>query len=893
MNSDNNCPKTATLKALLTQSLDEQHQIGVADHIQNCAECQKNLDRMTDAGDLISASDDLSGIPHQVVLQLRETPHQLTDSTAEHTQGSSSNKPEKLASVEGFTILNHVASGATGALYRAIDTRLKRDVALKVLHQSVARSDSARTRIEREARALASVSHPNVVSVFSSGEDDSHRPFIAMEFVPGRTFSDLLQQQGPLSPARAAVFAEQAARGLFAAHEAGLIHRDVKSSNVLVENDRDQIRIIDFGLVRDDEQETRLTQDGMLAGTPAYMSPEQIVAPTAVDVRTDVYSLGIVLYELLTGVVPFRGVVRMALQQVMYAAPQPPRELNDDIPIDLQTICLKAIEKEPDQRYQSALDFAEDLRRWQHNEAIHARPVSRFEKTMRWCRRNPRITVLAGLVAFALTSTVAVTVASAYRISVASAEVQAADNAARRSADALVAQRDAAMETVRKLVFDVSPLLQQPEILAADVEKAILQTALEGLNKVGQSAEDTGEVDYNTAHALQQLGQALYQADELDSAEAQLQRALRLVDQMQRNGENVDAIASLHINVLTSLANIDWDLSQTEQERNHYEAALKVAEKWQQRMPTSDEATLALATVCNLLGEHLASEGNLTESERLFERSRVLLTSLPEDPIVRMELAAAETGLDESSVEETAPETEYLKRQLRIDLRSARSQYDESPDDPAHGAVLLRSLLGLADWHIVFGDSERAVTLLQTAEEIVPSGDDEDQLLCRAMILRRHGDACFSGGFSLNKARKAYAKVLELKLRPPVNNLPALKQLTLEHIRSELAIGKIYTLQGKVDQARALIDEASEKLDGVGNDINATELRTRLQLESAWISFYSDDLENARNQLQQARSLWQSRPVPAEPNAFVEASRTETESEIAELTAALDDGELP
>ncbi|MCR9198980.1 MAG: serine/threonine protein kinase [Planctomycetaceae bacterium] len=911
MNRPTSCPEPAALRALLNDAPGADVAT-LERHIETCASCQTALDQLTDASDLIAPVDDSSDVPAAVVRQLHETPWRA-ESTAE-IQKPAIQRPSASVRVEGFSQIEHVASGATGALYRATDDQLQRIVALKVLHAHVADSDAARARVHREARALAAIHHPHVVTVYASGEADDQRPYIAMEYVAGETLSQLMESHGPISATRAAKLIEQTARGLAATHQAGLIHRDIKSSNLLVTSDgtAEQMRIIDFGLVQEDEQNTRLTQDGMLAGTPAYMSPEQITSPRAVDARSDIYSLGIVLYELLTGSVPYRGTVRMALQQVLHAAPQSLRELNDAVPADLQTICLKAIEKEPSRRYASATEMADDLQRWLHHKPIIARPVSTVEKTWRWCRRNPRITILLALVAFALTSTAVVSAASAYRVAVAGNEVREADEVARRHADALVAQRDAAMETVRRLVFDVTPLLQQPDTPLSEVEATILQIALEGLDRVGQTAEDSGEVDYNTAHALQQLGDALYQADELDSAETQLQRGLRLVQQMEQRGEDIDVTSELKISLHTSLAGIDWDRRQSHQERAHYKQALEVARQWYTRQPDSHSACFSLAMVGNMLAESWLTTDEPDLAVPLFEQSRHLLQDLPDDPAVLVEREAATVGLE--SHNDLDPSIRQCQRRLQNELRTAQRQYDQpgrgdtskiSGDDatvePAELAdvtaartALFEAQLNMADWHIVFGDSQRAITLLTSTAAFISETPLETRLH-HLMIDRRKAEAYFTGDFTMKKARREYEKSLQADAQRGSDSDSATDSRTIDRLlqeqaRCHLAICEIHTLQGEHDRAAPSLQKAQALLQQVSQPPLIVRERLKATLESAWIAWGQDRDAAATAQLQTARLLWNSDAVQdlaRTDDPFAQAWREQILADFEELTTSL------
>jgi WD40 repeat protein len=247
---------------------------------------------------------------------------------------------------------------------------------------------------------VAQLRHAGIVPVHEVGEHESV-PYLVSDFVRGVTLSDLLTARRP-PPREAARLVAEVADALQYAHERGIVHRDIKPSNILLD-DEGHPHLMDFGLAKRDAGEITMTLEGQVLGTPAYMSPEQARGEAhRVDGRSDAYSLGVILYELLTGELPFRGNTRMLLHQVLHDEPRPPRRLNDRIPRDLETICLKAMAKEPSRRYATAGDLAADLRRVLRREPVQARPVSVFEKAWRWCRRRPVITGLTAALVVAV-----------------------------------------------------------------------------------------------------------------------------------------------------------------------------------------------------------------------------------------------------------------------------------------------------------------------------------------------------------------------------------------------------------------------------------------------------------------------------------------------------------
>ena len=432
--------------------------------------------------------------------------------------------------IPGFEILDELGRGGMGIVYRARQLSADRVVALKVVRGDLLNTlpfDTRASTLERfrhEARAAARLQHDHLVSVYEVGEVPAPRSgahglwYYAMRYVEGCSLFDLMRD-GPLDSRRAAGYIEPVARALHYAHEQGIVHRDLKPQNILIDRRLDRPLVADFGLAKIVASDLELTYGGEVMGTPAYMSPEQAQNAAQVTGLADQYSIGATLYFLLTARPPFQAAsLGETLRQIVEQDVVEPRRLNPSIDRDLETICLKCLEKAPDRRYQSCGELADDLARYRSGRPIVARPVGPAERLWRWCRRNPILAATAGT-AIALVFATFVSIVIGYRNTMAALAVSES-------------RLQRALQVVEDLATRVSEdeLLNEPGMQPLRID--LLEKALKHYQYFLAESGGRDSIRHEVAAAHHRVGIILSVTGSLDEALKELTSARKLNEEL-------------------------------------------------------------------------------------------------------------------------------------------------------------------------------------------------------------------------------------------------------------------------------------------------------------------------------------------------------------------------
>ncbi|MGI8979135.1 MAG: protein kinase domain-containing protein [Pirellulaceae bacterium] len=560
-----------------------------------------------------------------------------------------------------YDILDKIGHGGMGLVLKARSRRLKRIVALKLIKVGQLAEEQEVARFMVEARAAAHLEHPNIVGVYDVGEH-AGSPFFTMEYVEGQSLHKLISER-PLQPQRAAIIIRKLALAVDYAHKAGILHRDLKPQNILLDK-YEEPKITDFGLATNAQENSQLTATGTVLGTPSYMPPEQARGKhDEMGKWSDVYSLGATLYETLVGRPPFTAAtLGETLQQVMTVDPVSPRRLNPAIPRDVETICLKCLEKFPARRYQTAGELAEELQRFLEDRPILARPATRTEKFVRWCRRNP---VVAGSIAAVSVAAVVAIISLWIGLSQAIAAKEEATEALNDSMnmveDLLVGINEETlleqpgMQPIKAKIYakaqasyeKLLPKLEKSKRLPENIALVksqmgmvkvqlgdrkeglrLMTEANEAMEKMHDKDAKNVKVLTNLSKVKTEIGRLYFNQRDLKAASGPLLEALalrrQLVELEPDNIESEQLLANSEMNV-----GLLWDLKQElPQALAHYEAADKRRAELLKKEPENTGLMRDRAKGLTELGMLHAKQSKLLQAEQYYQQASEEFTTL-------------------------------------------------------------------------------------------------------------------------------------------------------------------------------------------------------------------------------------------------------------------------
>jgi tetratricopeptide (TPR) repeat protein len=478
--------------------------------------------------------------------------------------------------IPGYRILGELGRGGAGVVYRARQLMLNRLVALKVIQAGHHALPDAVERFRAEAEAVARFQHPNIIQVYEVGEHEGVG-YLSLEYAGGGSLADLIAGT-PQDPDESAALLETLARAIHYAHQSGIVHRDLKPANIVLTENR-LPKITDFGLAKLLEQEVGATVSGTIVGTPSYMAPEQLLGPShEIKPAADVYALGAILYELLTGRPPFKGATPLStLDQVANQEPLVPSKLQRSTPADLETICMKCLEKDPSRRYHSAEALADDLRRYLDGRPILARPTPLWEKAVKWARRHPGLASALAGVALAILVVFAGTL---YYNGLLRASVQAERQAkedSEHNAQIALEQRNLALQALDKLVFEVQERLGETPATRS-LRQSLLNTAILGLDEIAASTEAIPP-NMSRAVAHQKLGEIYLQLGQTTVAARQLAQGAHLAEELAVASPKDLAVKESLSRACIGLGEIDLGAGHTELALGHFSRVVELCEE--------------------------------------------------------------------------------------------------------------------------------------------------------------------------------------------------------------------------------------------------------------------------------------------------------------------------
>jgi serine/threonine protein kinase len=747
---------------------------------------------------------------------------------------------ERLEAIVGYEILNVLGRGGMGIVYKARDQNLGRIVAIKTIAEGQYATSDQRERFQSEAHAVARLRHPNIIAIYAVGEQEN-RPYLSLEFAEGGSLAQRLADK-PMAPREAAAQVEVLARAVHAAHQAGVVHRDLKPSNVLLTADGVP-KVSDFGLAKLLDNDSGRTLSGQVMGTPSYIAPEQAEGHSKqVGPAADTYAMGAILYHALTGRPPFLGESAIeTLKLVTSTEVVAPRRLRPDVPRDLDTICLKCLEKTPGKRYATALDLAEDLGRFQRGEPILPRRIGPIRRFSKWTKRHPWQTASAAIGLIAVSAIIGLT----YRHNVQlSAEVKRTAAKAAEASRNYQEARNAIQAMLTKL--NDRRLAGSPRLI--ELRRDLQEDALAFYNQIlVQNDSNDPIVRADTARALL-LKYALQHAlGHGDQAENSVRRAVRLVEGLRSEQPDDIGYMVLQVDCLVKFAACLGDLNQRKQIINIGRQSVELAERVAKATPDDVGRQADLAMCHNNLGNSFLVSKNASEAMVHYQEATKIRRSID-----RSKLPAVTLTLAQSLMNEGVVLWSQFPNPLEAEKRFQEAELELLSIPPDHRDEGGNAVITLGKLHVSWGGmlmqplrrleksiarSDKGLQQIEPYLRIEPNDAE-----ARAVCLKLHGNRGMALG-GLGKHRESvvdWTHVVELSTQPVPPDYRI--QLAIELIRA----GELVRASAQVQLVQAAADLSGKDRYNLGaifalcatavrNDLNVP-CDQRLRLVNSHIS---------------------------------------------------------